>query len=315
MDTPENPVMPSEWSGTARRELLALRATSTGWGYRKRSRPCVEPTALVGLGLVASSEASHVVADDSIVRPAADWLASIQNQDGSLGLSAGQPSPCWTTPYALLLWNALTGYEKPRRRAATWLLQQKGRTSPAASDPDHVIGHDTTLRGWPWVADTHSWLEPTAISVLALCREGYGDHRRVREGVRLITDRALPDGGWNYGNKSAFGNVLRAQPGPTGLALLALVQADDASSVVEKGIQYLLKTLPTTRAPASLGWGVLGLRHWKRNPAESNAWLAEAYRQSRRPTRRRNAAGVLLLAAGDASLPLFEGNQTGGRRG
>ncbi|WP_237722429.1 prenyltransferase/squalene oxidase repeat-containing protein [Singulisphaera acidiphila] len=302
---------PNEWSSAACHELLGLRATTPGWGYRQGARPSVEPTALAGLGLVASLKAS----DDSAVRAAADWLASIQNQDGSMGLSAGQTSPCWTTPYALLFWNALPGFEKARQRAATWLLQQRGRTNSADSDPDHVIGHDPTLVGWPWVTDTHSWLEPTAISILALSREGYGDHPRVREGVRLIIDRALPDGGWNYGNRSAFGNVLRAQPGPTGLALLALAEADGSSKVVEKGVQYLRKTLPTTRAPASLGWGVLGLRSWKEDAAESNLWLAESYqRTAGRPDAAMRLA-LLLLAGGEASLPLLVGNSKGGRRG
>lgn len=315
MDTPENPVLQMEWRGEARRDLLALGASPTGWGYRRGARPSVEPTALVGLGLVASSDAAQTSAVESKVRIAADWLVSIQNQDGSLGLSAGQGTPCWTTPYALLLWSALTGYEAPRRRATAWLLQQQGKTSPAESGPGRVIGHDTTLLGWPWVADTHSWLEPTAMAVLALVREGEGDHQRVRQGVRLIADRALPEGGWNYGNKAAFGNVLRAQPGPTGLALLALAEADNTSNAIEKGIQYLVKTLPTTRAPASLGWGVLGLRRWKRNPIESNAWLAESYRQvAGRPDSATRLA-LLLLAGSEASLAPFEGHQKRGRHG
>ena len=38
----------------------------------------------------------------------------------------------------------------------------------------------------------------------------------------MIIDRALPHGGWNYGNKVVFGHELRPQPGPTGMALLAL---------------------------------------------------------------------------------------------
>ncbi|WP_406696382.1 prenyltransferase/squalene oxidase repeat-containing protein [Singulisphaera sp. Ch08] len=309
---PENQVVPREWIGAARRELLAFRATSAGWGYRNGSRLSVEPTALAGLALVTSSEDSHT--DESIVRRAADWLVSIQNPDGSLGISVGHSSPCWPTPYALLLWNTLTGYEQPRRRAAAWLLQQQGRTS-AGSDPDHLIGHDTTLVGWPWVTDTHSWLEPTAIAILALGREGHGDHRRVRDGIRLISDRALPEGGWNYGNKAAFGNILRPQPAPTGLALLALAQTEATSSVIKNGVQYLRETLPNTRAPASLGWGVLGLRLWNEAPPESTMWLTEAYRQSAGRPDGATRLAMLLLAAGEGSLPLFVGKQTGGRRG
>ena len=68
-----------------------------------------------------------------------------------------------------------------------------------------MIGHDSTLVGWPWVDGTHSWLEPTALAILALCREGLGDHPRVAAGIALILDRALEDGGWNYGGKAVFG--------------------------------------------------------------------------------------------------------------
>jgi hypothetical protein len=215
----------------------------------------------------------------------------------------------------LLLWNALTGLEKPRRRAVGWLLRQKGRAMSPASDPDHIIGHDTSLIGWPWVWDTHSWLEPTAMAILALGREGYGDHRRVREGVRLICDRALPDGGWNYGNKAAFGTPLRPQPAPTGLALLALAQTEAPSSAVERGIRYLLEILPNTRSPAAIGWGLLGLRIWKRAPAEGSAWLAEAYRQAAGRPDAAPRLSLLLLAGGDASLALLTGDHKGGRRG
>jgi hypothetical protein len=315
LDTPVNPVVTSEWSRAARRELLALRGTSAAWSYRNGSKPAVESTALAGLGLLASTDASRAQDPDSVTRPAADWLASIQNADGSLGIAAEQPSPRWTTPYALLLWNALTGFEKPRRGAVAWLLREKGRAIPPESDSDHIVGHDTSLIGWPWVSDTHSWLEPTAMAVLALGREGYGDHGRVREGVRLILDRALPDGGWNYGNKAVFGTPLRPQPAPTGLALLALAQAEAASSVVARGIRYLLEILPNTRAPAAIGWGLLGLRSWNRAPAEASVWLAEAYRQAAGRPDAAPRISLLLLAGGDASLALLAGDHKGERRG
>src|SRR5262249_52249430 len=165
----------------------------------------------------------------------------------------------------------------PCRRAAGWLLDERGRTVDPADDPGHVAGHDTTLVGWPWVAGTHSWLEPTALAVLALGRAGLGAHPRVAEGLRLIRGRAVDAGGWNYGNKAVFGRALRAQPSPTGLALLALAGTGPRDAAVGRAVAYLARTLPGVRAPVSLGWGLLGLRAWGEAPAGAGDWLAAAY--------------------------------------
>ena len=100
-----------------------------------------------------------------------------------------------------------------RRRAAAWLLEQKGNAIAVDTAIGSVVGHDTTLVGWPWVEGTHSWVEPTAMAILALDREGFGDHPRVAEGIRVVLNRALAHGGWNYGNTSVFGRQLRPQPG------------------------------------------------------------------------------------------------------
>jgi hypothetical protein len=179
-------------------------------------------------------------------------------------------------------------------------------TFPREKGANAVLGHDTTLVGWPWVDGTHSWVEPTALAILALRREGFGDHPRVREGLRLIEDRAVDTGGWNCGNRATFGRVLRPQPGPTGLALLALAHSATRSEVAERGIAYLREALPTVRAAESLGWGVLGLRAWGRPAVDAGRWLAESFE---RVVRRPDAAprlALLLLAAGDHSLELCD---------
>ena len=119
-----------------------------------------------------------------------------------------------------------------------------GDPDPPPGAPERTVGHDTTLIGWPWVADTHSWLEPTAMTILALCRDGRADHPRVRAGLRLIRDRAIAAGGWNYGNNIAFGRDLRPQPAPTGLALLALARVDQRTGIVERALR-----LPRAGAP------------------------------------------------------------------
>jgi hypothetical protein len=270
--------MRDEWSELAGRELAGRARPDGAWGYREGATPFVEPTALAVLALWARTRGDNTSSSaTTLTRQAGSWLVSAQQPDGSLGLSPEQPTPGWMTPYAILAWKALGVQEAPATRAVEWLLGQKGRTLAQGDDPEGIAGHDTPLVGWPWVADTHSWLEPTALAVLALGVAGQGDHPRVREGLRLIRNRAVESGGWNYGNRAVFGHPLRAQPAPTGLALLALATNDPRTPTVEGGLRYLQAVLPGVRAPASLGWGLLGLRAWGVIPEASRRWLEEAY--------------------------------------
>jgi hypothetical protein len=287
-------MMVGGWVGTACARLRAIRRDGGGWGYRPDTAPCAEATALAGLALRSTDADRPPGPDDA--DSAADWLASIQRPDGSLGASEGASAPGWPTPYAILLWAGVGGHATPRRLAVAWLL---GRGGNAAATPnDGVIGHDGTLVGWPWVADTHSWLEPTALAVLALRREGLGGHARTVEGLRLIRDRAVADGGWNYGNSRVFGRTLRAQPGPTGLALLALAGTDGSSAVAARAIDYLLATLPSTRSAASLGWGLMGLKAWGRSPPDAEAWLEDVAQRTLHGEATAPRLAYLLLSEG-----------------
>jgi hypothetical protein len=297
--------MPGTWIETARDTLLQRRGQPVGWGYRPEAAPCVEPTVLACLGLLASERDRRAGHATAAVRSSADWLAAFQDRDGSLGVSAALPTPGWATAYGVLLWGALGGYTAQRERAARWLLGQAGVTVANLAPSDRFVGHDTTLIGWPWVADTHSWLEPTAVTVLAMRRDGKADHPRVRAGLRLIRDRAIASGGWNYGNNHLFGRDLRAQPGPTGLALLALAGVDGRTGRVERAIRYLQRALQETRATQSLCWGVLGLKAWGCCPEAAEGWLGEACEQALRRNDLAPRSAHLLLAAGDRSLELL----------
>ena len=253
----------NDWKSRAKEELLRLRDRSGAWAYRSDQGPSAEPTALACLGLWSCQGDPPARSRDSAIQRGADWLLSLQNGNGSLGINPSLSSPCWATAHAILLWKVLDVHSQARERAAAWLLAEKG--SPVAVDPAYlgsVVGHDPTLIGWPWIDGTHSWVEPTAMAILALEREGRGHHPRVEEGIRVIENRALSCGGWNYGNTSVFGRQLRPQPGPTGQALLALAAhaRNRRLRSLQPAIVYLLRTLPEIRAPISLAWGVLGLR-------------------------------------------------------
>ena len=267
----------SSWIQEARRELVALCGHSAAWGYRRGHRPSVEPTALACLGLLASVPGDVSAVDLETTQKAADWMQAIQQSDGSLPVSEGSTSPGWATPYGLMLWGNFTGKEEARRRARAWLLGNEGVRLDLSNQTDRVVGHDPSLVGWPWVAGTHSWLEPTALAILALRRDGLHNHPRITAGIELILDRALEAGGWNYGNKSVFGTELRPQPGPTGLALLALASSGEESRVGLRG-----SGLPAPNTPGHRGAGFAWLGH---------PWPSGSPRLSHRS---RNVAGSIL---------------------
>jgi len=284
---------------------MELRGPSTAWSYRRNGAPSVEPTALACLGLLASGDEHSSAADHAACRAGAAWMAAIQRAEGSLPVSQSVGTPGWTTPYAILLWSGVPGHEAARRRARIWLLGIAGKTIPRSKISDELTGDNLVELGWPWVDGTHSWLEPTALAILALCREGLGGHPRVDAGIRLIRDRALSKGGWNYGNKSVFGQELRPLPGPTGLALLALAARGDRSTAVTRALEYLRQTLPNLRSAVSLGWGVLGLRAHGACPLEADTWLAASVGQCAGRVDATMSLALLLLAANDQAIRLI----------
>ena len=77
------------------------------------------------------------------------------------------------------------------REIAQRVAAVKGKALPPAPD---TARQDNGLQGWPWVATTFSWVEPTAWCVLALKKwlRGHSDPAaagRVAEGERLLLDR------------------------------------------------------------------------------------------------------------------------------
>jgi hypothetical protein len=302
--------MNTSWINSLHDELLSLRGDGPGWGNRPGGSPYVEPTALAALALAGSGSQSGMHKSRAAVHAAADWLARVQQRDGALGIAPDLPQPRWTTALGVLAWSADDQSLDARNRAVEWLLSRQGTTwTPDVAEP---FGHDPRIPGWPWVEGTHSWLEPTAMAVLALRRTGEAQHYRTLDGLRLIRDRAIRTGGWNYGNSTVFGADLRPQPAPTGLALLALAGIDDADGgIVERSCRYLETILPTTRAPQSLCFGILALAAWGRRPVGADGWLMAAHDRAARCSNSIAQLASLLLAAGARSLELLGITKTG----
>ena len=148
------------------------------------------------------------------------------------------------------------------------------------SEPQEYTGHDTSLTGWPWVAGTHSWVEPTAWGLLALRAVGQGQHARAREAAHLLQNRLLDAGGCNYGNTVVLGQQLLPHVQPSGLTLMALAGEGVAAGRIEPSLDYLEQELGPTTTPASLAYGLMGLAAFDRWPAAANGWLTSAARAS-----------------------------------
>jgi hypothetical protein len=241
-------------------------AAAEHWTYRASSQSGAEPAAWTALALAAHGDI------EAALRPAR-WLARLQQDNGSVGISASDATPCWPTSLALWSWAAVErarGNDEFRScidGAVEWALTNRGKAAPRSSH----IGHDTELVGWSWAAETHSWLEPTSMFVIGLREAGHNEHPRVREGIRLIVDRLLPDGGANYGNTIVLGQPLVPHVQPTGLAMLALGAEVSNDPRINKSLDYLQSSISRELAAPSLAFACLGLAaNGRRDPQVDN---------------------------------------------
>jgi len=235
-------------------------------GYAQSGAPACEPTAIAALAL-----ARHERLDAA--KQAAAFLAEAQSDDGSVGVRLGEPTPGWPASLAVVAWRACgNAYQTNIDDGIAWLMSVQG----SKLEQSEIFGHDMQLAGWPWAEGTHSWLEPTALALLALEAAGQSNHARTREAVKLILDRQLPGGGCNYGNTVVLGQRLRPHVQPTGLALLALAGERDSDGRVAKTIAWLRRSIGPETTAASLAWAILGLKAHGAAPPQAGERLAQA---------------------------------------
>jgi hypothetical protein len=234
--------------------------------YPKESfRPDASAWAVMAL------EASNNNRDLTI--PACRRLSKSQLSDGRIPVIEGHPESYWPTSLALLAWKKVPGFEGEAELAARFLLTTTGKHW--LKQKDAVFDHDTSIKGWPWVENTHSWIEPTSLTVLALKAYGYGKHERVLEAIRMIFDRQLPSGGWNYGNTIVFGKELPPIPECTGHALCALA-GNTEPDVIKLSIDYLNREARKIRTPLALSWSIFGLTAWLKQPFHVHDLILES---------------------------------------
>jgi len=236
-------------------------------------------------GLLAFAVFGQEAADSRV------WesLKKSQQSNGAVALLPEGPKSIWVTSVAILAWTRTNREPEAVQRAVEFLLACGAERPKAPTQQQkEVIGHDMALRGWPWIEGTASWVDTTALALLALRAAGRTGEERYREGIQLILNRQLPSGGWNYGNTLVYGAELRPTSESTGAALFALAGQATVSEV-EASLTYLKSVANETAAPLTAAWSQLALQAWKQP-------LAPLILKKR-------VAGLLGEAAGDESMP------------
>lgn len=240
--------------------LAAQALADGGWGYAPDQPPHLEPTCLALLALSS---------DRTRYRTALDQGLAVLEQhaagSGLYRLERGRVEAVWPTALVLFVHATLGARDVGQTAAA--LLALRGREADS-KEAQEVHDIDLKLTGWPWADGNFSWVEPSAWACLALRRAGYGDHPRVDEGLQLLLDRSLPEGGVNYGNRSVFGRPLEPIPTPTALMLLAL-QGRHEDPRVHKSVDYLSRRGPSEDDLEHLCWARLALDVWRAGSVSS----------------------------------------------
>ncbi len=263
--------------------LLNAQNPDGGWGAGKERRSNTEATSFALMAL-SSLEAKPLRVN---IDRGLGWLSRRQHPDGSWPLTDQLGESSWTTALAIL---SLALFDSHRQRAlqgVDWLLGQKGKTRWLNSFLNRWASRKVNvplnpdLKGWPWTAETFSWVEPTAYALIALKKlkpylQGTRAEERIHQGELMIYDRMCEEGGWNYGNSKVLGENLWPYPDVTAVALIAL-QDHQAAEANQRSFQALLKMLPQVESGLTLSWSILCLSLYGEDGAVWKKVLARNY--------------------------------------
>lgn len=279
--------------------LVQQLSPEGGWGYAPGQTPQMEPSCL---GLLALSLEPSRYAQE--IERTCQFIEQHASADGSYRPLNGREEAIWPTSLVLFVKAALDWHGAELQQTASYLLGIRGRV------PDHPEAgemHDIDLKliGWPWAEKNFSWVEPTAWACLALRRFGQGAHPRVQEGMRMLLDRAMDDGGINYGNRRILGKMTEPIPGPTALMLLAL--QGESHPRVPAAVHYLIGQLNTDDLE-HLCWSRIALTCYRHLPGvveaqdklDGHILAAEEKRRQTawlKPNCYRQALAILALGA------------------
>jgi len=234
--------------------LLKAQTPQGGWGYHLGQTPGVEPTCAV---LLAAKDRSHTAE----FQKAVEWLLSIQRQDGGWGINGEDLSSCWQTAWAVWVLPIIGIQGQPIKRGIGWLLKENVMAISDLDDLEagrRIAGIDFSLRGWPWQAGEASWVEPTALTMLALASAS-ASNDRLLEAVRYLENRRCPGGGWNVGNPVMFNAFLPARVNPSAWSMMALARTSP-QTISPDDAPALRTEIVKDGGAMGMAWGCLALR-------------------------------------------------------
>jgi len=242
-------------SAIRREELLKLleRAQNPdgGWAFHLGGSSRVEPTCWA-----VRAHADANAEDAPEITRALDFLKSKQLADGSWPAADGMEAGAWVTSLAcsVLVRESQTkanGNQNAIRAGLRWLCDYYPRDSSGwqkflkkFQSNKHLVAHSDEFRGWGWTPRTSSWVEPTALALMAFAdtrprgqlEKSVAERRALA--IRLLYDRMCPRGGWNCGNPRVYGVDGDPLVLPTCWALLALrnvqAQTEFSKSISEE---------------------------------------------------------------------------------
>jgi hypothetical protein len=114
----------------------------------------------------------------------------------------------------------------------------------------------------PWFPRTAGWVNPTALSILALScwsnRLPDADlSKTIHRAQTYLLSRRCSDGGWNHGGSLQRSEESPSYPETTGLALLAL--ANTVSPALDQALLLAETFLRNPVSPEGSAWLLMGL--------------------------------------------------------
>ena len=238
--------------------LLSSQNNDGGWGYFPNQTSSVEPTSCVVL-VIKEQEKLRDFHSQAI-----EWLINAQNNDGGWGINRLDNKSGWQTAWALISLAGSSANPEFIKSATDWLLNFGLKSLEENETLDTIRKHfniDTNLYGWPWQSGEAAWIEPTALSLLALnsVEMDPQHHERIQEAILYLDDRRCRDGGWNFGNPVMFNKDLPPRTYHTSLSILALSRISP-NIILGEDISTLNKLLDDEGRPLGIALGILALK-------------------------------------------------------